>query len=105
MLAGLKSFYLTDKPCVCPLFTEIIQDLSPQEPPLNGMRSMKHLNVLLLIFFTIAGLQACAQQATPEKIAQQFWDAVVNNNKDAIKNIQLKALWKTPHYWITQKKC
>jgi hypothetical protein len=57
---------------------------------------MKYLNTLLLVFFTIAGLQACAQQATPEEVAQQFWDAVVSNNKDAIKKYSAKGSLKDP---------
>ena len=45
---------------------------------------MKYLSTALLLF-AIAGLQACAHQATPEEVARSFWDAVVNNDQDGMR--------------------
>ena len=57
---------------------------------------MKHLNALLLVFLTIAGIQACAQQATPEEVAQSFWDAVISNDKDAMHKHVVKGSLENP---------
>jgi DNA anti-recombination protein RmuC len=46
---------------------------------------MKHLKALLLFSLTITGLQACAQQATPEEVAQSFWNAVISNDSGVMQ--------------------
>jgi hypothetical protein len=57
---------------------------------------MKYLNTLLLAFLTLTGIQACAQQATPEEVAQSFWDAVVNNDKEVMQNLVAKGSLDNP---------
>lgn len=57
---------------------------------------MKYLNALLLVFLTIAGIQACAQQATPEEVAQSFWDAVISNDKDVMQKHVVKGSLENP---------
>ncbi len=59
---------------------------------------MKYLNTLLLVlaFLTLTGIQACAQQATPEEVAQSFWEAVVNNDKEAMQKLVAKGSLDNP---------
>ncbi|RUM93925.1 MAG: hypothetical protein DSZ28_05845 [Thiothrix sp.] len=57
---------------------------------------MKYLNALLLVFLAIAGIQACAQQATPEEVAQSFWNAVVSNDKDGMQKYVAKGSLENP---------
>ncbi len=57
---------------------------------------MKSLKSLFLIIFTSVGIQACAQQATPEEVAQSFWDAVINNDSDTMQKLVAKDSLENP---------
>jgi len=57
---------------------------------------MKYLNTLLLAFLTLTGIQACAQQATPEEVAQSFWEAVVSNDKEVMQKLVAKGSLDNP---------
>ena len=57
---------------------------------------MKYLNTLLLIALTITGIQACARQATPEEVAQSFWNAVVSNDVDRMRKLAAKGSLENP---------
>jgi len=57
---------------------------------------MKYLKTLSLAILTLTGIQACAQQATPEEVAQSFWEAVVSNDKEAMQELVAKGSLDNP---------